>query len=99
MGTLKKDFLIYFFTDEKYDIFKDVEICVDLCSAPGSWSQIATKVIKPDGLKRKIVSVDIQKMVTKSTYKPPSRATLIFLNVRTYFSQLIKKNDIFKGAN
>jgi tRNA (cytidine32/guanosine34-2'-O)-methyltransferase len=30
--------------DEEYDIFSNVQNCVDLCAAPGSWSQVLSKV-------------------------------------------------------
>lgn len=29
--------------DEKFDIFSGVERAVDLCAAPGSWSQVLSK--------------------------------------------------------
>ena len=43
-----------------YDIFKDVKNVVDLCAAPGSWSQVLSQNIKGEG--RLIVSVDLQDM-------------------------------------
>lgn len=47
--------------DEEFDIFKDVTRAVDLCAAPGSWSQVLSKKLrdKPD---YKIVAVDLQAM-------------------------------------
>lgn len=46
--------------DEHYDIFEGVERVVDLCAAPGSWSQVLSREL-PAG-KAKIVAVDLQKM-------------------------------------
>jgi tRNA (cytidine32/guanosine34-2'-O)-methyltransferase len=47
--------------DEDFDIFKDAESVVDLCSAPGSWSQYAAEKLK--GRESRIVSVDVQDLV------------------------------------
>lgn len=55
--------------DEKFDIFRGVTRCVDLCAAPGSWSQVLSKKIflneklseeERNGIK--IVAVDLQPM-------------------------------------
>lgn len=43
--------------DEKYNIFENVSNVVDLCAAPGSWSQALRK-----NTSAKIVSVDLQEM-------------------------------------
>lgn len=32
--------------DEKYSIFENAERIVDLCAAPGSWSQVVAKKLK-----------------------------------------------------
>lgn len=39
--------------NSEFDIFKDVKYTVDLCSAPGSWSQVASSFSK-------VISVDLQ---------------------------------------
>ncbi|KAL8964599.1 MAG: hypothetical protein Q9197_006867, partial [Variospora fuerteventurae] len=40
--------------DEQYDLFKDVTRVVDLCAAPGSWSQVLSRVlIKGEGFGRR----------------------------------------------
>jgi tRNA (cytidine32/guanosine34-2'-O)-methyltransferase len=64
--------------DEEFSLFRDVERAVDLCAAPGSWSQVlAAKLYKSDQEKKectsssdstattvpeKIVAVDLQEM-------------------------------------
>ncbi len=48
-------------TDEEYNIFEGVTKCVDLCAAPGSWSQVLSKKLR-DNAGSKIVSVDLQPM-------------------------------------
>jgi len=45
--------------DERFDIFNGVTRCVDLCAAPGSWSQVLAKRLDEGS---KIVSVDLQPM-------------------------------------
>ena len=47
--------------DERFDLFKNVTKVVDLCAAPGSWSQVLSKKLK-DKENAKIVSVDLQPM-------------------------------------
>ena len=42
--------------DEQFDLFSGVESVVDLCAAPGSWSQVLSKKVP------KVVAVDLQKM-------------------------------------
>ena len=46
---------------EEFHIFDNVTRCVDLCAAPGSWSQVlaSTMVASPQ---RRIVAVDLQEM-------------------------------------
>ncbi|XP_054290744.1 putative tRNA (cytidine(32)/guanosine(34)-2'-O)-methyltransferase [Macrosteles quadrilineatus] len=49
--------------DEQFKIFDGVNKAVDLCAAPGSWSQVlAKKLHKPDSQDVKIVAVDLQAM-------------------------------------
>ncbi len=40
-------------------MFRDVKKCVDLCAAPGSWSQVLSQKL---GENAKIVAVDLQRM-------------------------------------
>lgn len=47
--------------DESFQIFRGVNRAVDLCAAPGSWSQVlSSKLVDDDS--RRIVSVDLQDM-------------------------------------
>ena len=49
--------------DESFNIFEGVNKVVDLCAAPGSWSQVLSrKLIKDEENKTKIVAVDLQAM-------------------------------------
>ncbi len=53
--------------DEEFNIFEGVTKAVDLCAAPGSWSQVLAKKLGAnktgdDGSKAKIVAVDLQAM-------------------------------------
>ncbi|KNC99208.1 23S rRNA (uridine(2552)-2'-O-)-methyltransferase [Spizellomyces punctatus DAOM BR117] len=50
--------------DEEFNIFQGVNRCVDLCAAPGSWSQVLSKNLKSDdpATRPKIVAVDLQAM-------------------------------------
>jgi tRNA (cytidine32/guanosine34-2'-O)-methyltransferase len=56
--------------DEQFDIFRNVSRAVDLCAAPGSWSQVlASRLAPPVGSSeedaaaaRRIVAVDLQEM-------------------------------------
>lgn len=32
--------------DEEYNLFKDVKYAVDLCAAPGSWSQVLSEKLR-----------------------------------------------------
>ncbi|EAL67220.1 rRNA methyltransferase [Dictyostelium discoideum AX4] len=50
--------------DEEYQIFEGVKRVVDLCAAPGSWSQVLSRRIYGDGKDPdvKIVAVDLQEM-------------------------------------
>ncbi|KAH0628887.1 hypothetical protein JD844_010507 [Phrynosoma platyrhinos] len=51
--------------DEEYHLFQGVSRAVDLCAAPGSWSQVLSRKLKGEGAKNsdvKIVAVDLQAM-------------------------------------
>ncbi|XP_075212818.1 tRNA (cytidine(32)/guanosine(34)-2'-O)-methyltransferase-like isoform X2 [Lycorma delicatula] len=48
--------------DEEFNIFKGVSKAVDLCAAPGSWSQVLSKKLRETGSDVKIVAVDLQAM-------------------------------------
>ncbi|RUS18445.1 FtsJ-like methyltransferase-domain-containing protein [Endogone sp. FLAS-F59071] len=54
--------------EEEFNLFEGVHRAVDLCAAPGSWSQVLTKKLgenhhkNPDGNTPKIVAVDLQAM-------------------------------------
>ncbi|KDE09186.1 ribosomal RNA methyltransferase 1 [Microbotryum lychnidis-dioicae p1A1 Lamole] len=54
--------------DEQFNLFEGVERCVDLCAAPGSWSQVLTQRLNekkegdPSAKEATIVAVDLQPM-------------------------------------
>ncbi|XP_015197179.1 tRNA (cytidine(32)/guanosine(34)-2'-O)-methyltransferase [Lepisosteus oculatus] len=51
--------------DEEFNLFKGVCRAVDLCAAPGSWSQVLSRKLRGDGERSvgvKIVAVDLQAM-------------------------------------
>ncbi|GAA5923437.1 hypothetical protein JCM1841_003327 [Sporobolomyces salmonicolor] len=53
--------------DEQFSLFSGVERCVDLCAAPGSWSQVLSQKLYPepptaDESAARIVAVDLQPM-------------------------------------
>lgn len=52
--------------DKEYDLLKDVDYAVDLCAAPGSWSQVLSQTLykdeEPDPRKIRIVGVDLQEI-------------------------------------
>jgi len=55
--------------DEEFNIFEGVKRAVDLCAAPGSWSQVlSNKLYDSDEARQKVgddyrvVSVDLQEM-------------------------------------
>ncbi|RWS30806.1 hypothetical protein B4U80_02636 [Leptotrombidium deliense] len=48
--------------DTQFNIFKDVRKAVDLCAAPGSWSQVLSNKLRENGDDVKIVAVDLQAM-------------------------------------
>ncbi|KAK4686835.1 tRNA (cytidine32/guanosine34-2'-O)-methyltransferase, partial [Tremellales sp. Uapishka_1] len=49
--------------DEEFDLFSNVQTAVDLCAAPGSWSQVLSQKLQPGKANdTKVVSVDLQAM-------------------------------------
>jgi len=52
--------------DDEFNIFENVERVVDLCAAPGSWSQVIRKKLSDKGFdllaETRIVAVDLQEM-------------------------------------
>ena len=46
--------------DDTFKIFSNVKTIVDLCAAPGGWSQVCNEKLK-DVKDKKIISVDLQK--------------------------------------
>eukprot|EP01084_Bolivina_argentea_P194428 333592_1 len=51
--------------DEEFNVLKDVKRAVDLCAAPGSWSQVLSRKLyckNSNSKDVKIVAVDLQKM-------------------------------------
>nr|KAJ3410788.1 putative tRNA (cytidine(32)/guanosine(34)-2'-O)-methyltransferase [Polyrhizophydium stewartii] len=50
--------------DEEFNIFEGVKRVVDLCAAPGSWSQVLSRKLGSDDPEKqaKIVAVDLQAM-------------------------------------
>ncbi|CAK9785555.1 kinase-like protein [Cutaneotrichosporon oleaginosum] len=50
--------------DEEFDLFRGVSTAVDLCAAPGSWSQVLGKRLRPGTApgENRVVSVDLQPM-------------------------------------
>eukprot|EP00915_Cephaloidophora_sp_WS-2016_P002949 GHVH01004008.1.p1 GENE.GHVH01004008.1~~GHVH01004008.1.p1 ORF type:complete len:300 (+),score=42.14 GHVH01004008.1:1013-1912(+) len=48
--------------DEKFNIFEGVDRVVDLCAAPGSWSQYCVERTKDNSTKPVIMAVDLQEM-------------------------------------
>lgn len=48
--------------DEEFDLLSRVERCVDLCAAPGSWSQVLSRKLGSSQGKEKIVAIDLQAM-------------------------------------
>ncbi|KAI8325543.1 FtsJ-domain-containing protein [Martensiomyces pterosporus] len=48
--------------DEEFNIFEGVTRAVDLCAAPGSWSQVLSKKLRHGEAEPKIVAVDLQAM-------------------------------------
>uniref|UniRef100_A0A8R1IHW6 FtsJ domain-containing protein n=2 Tax=Caenorhabditis japonica TaxID=281687 RepID=A0A8R1IHW6_CAEJA len=48
--------------DDEFQILKGVRRAVDLCAAPGSWSQVLSKRIYEEDNESKIVAIDLQPM-------------------------------------
>lgn len=49
--------------DEQFNIFEGVSRAVDLCAAPGSWSQVLSQKLFRDGeSSAKLVAIDLQTM-------------------------------------
>jgi 23S rRNA U2552 (ribose-2'-O)-methylase RlmE/FtsJ len=48
--------------DEEFGLFSGVTRAVDLCAAPGSWSQVLSRRLRQDNSAAKIVSVDLQEI-------------------------------------
>lgn len=78
--------------NDQFDLFKDVNRVVDLCAAPGSWSQVLSRELRaPErGDDVKIVSVDLQPMT------PIDGVTTIQADI-THPKTLQKILDIFGG--
>ena len=48
--------------DEEFGLFSGVTRPVDLCAAPGSWSQVLSRRLRQDNSAAKIVPVDLQEI-------------------------------------
>ncbi|RXK40771.1 CAMK protein kinase [Tremella mesenterica] len=49
--------------DEEFDLFRGVNTAVDLCAAPGSWSQVLGQKLRPGTESgKKVVCIDLQPM-------------------------------------
>lgn len=74
----------------RFNIFEGVNKVVDLCAAPGSWSQVLSRKLKEkDGAK--IVAVDLQPMSPIEGIEPALRLN----NLKT--SRHLSKNDFLKA--
>lgn len=80
--------------NEQFDLFQDVNRVVDLCAAPGSWSQVLSRELRaPErGDEVKIVSVDLQPMT------PIEGVTTLQADI-THPKTLQKILDIFGGES
>ncbi len=78
--------------NEEFDLFKNVTRVVDLCAAPGSWSQALSKEIfgKPHSDDARIVAVDLQPM------SPIDHVTTLQADI-THPKTLEKILEIFGG--
>ncbi len=82
--------------DDEFKLFSGVERAVDLCSAPGSWSQVlSNKLYSSDQERRenketRVVSVDLQEMA-------PIEGVAIIQGDITTQQTLEKIMSIFKG--
>lgn len=51
--------------DMELNLLENISRAVDLCAAPGSWSQVLSQAMKPlENEGKYIVAVDLQEMVT-----------------------------------
>ena len=82
--------------DEEFNIFKGVQRAVDLCSAPGSWSQVlsqklyATEEERNDPNDVRVASVDLQEIA------PIPGVSFVMVDITTKkTAQAVL--DIFKG--
>jgi tRNA (cytidine32/guanosine34-2'-O)-methyltransferase len=53
--------------DDIYALFEGVERIIDLCAAPGSWSQVCEKKLREKGLFKekgspRVIAIDLQEM-------------------------------------
>lgn len=49
--------------DEEFGLFKEeINYAVDLCAAPGSWSQVLQKKLQVPNSNKKVIAVDLQEM-------------------------------------
>ncbi|CUM66936.1 uncharacterized protein PRCAT00004621001 [Priceomyces carsonii] len=80
--------------NEQFNLFDGIERVVDLCAAPGSWSQVLSKEIieKRQNKSAKIVAVDLQPMT------PIDGVTTIQADI-THPKTLQKILDIFGGES
>ncbi|EEQ39551.1 putative tRNA (cytidine(32) guanosine(34)-2 -O)-methyltransferase [Clavispora lusitaniae] len=78
--------------NEQFNIFDGVRRVVDLCAAPGSWSQVLSRELNKNGDKKeaKIVAVDLQPMA------PIDGVTCIQADI-THPKTLQKILDLFGG--
>jgi tRNA (cytidine32/guanosine34-2'-O)-methyltransferase len=51
--------------NDEFSILEGVESCIDLCAAPGSWSQVLSRALPPPppGSAERVVAVDLQPMM------------------------------------
>lgn len=80
--------------NEQFHLFKDVKRVVDLCAAPGSWSQVLSRELYEkqgnSSTEAKIVAVDLQPMT------PIEGVTTLQADI-THPKTLVKIMDIFGG--
>ena len=51
--------------ESHFEFLKDVNTCVDLCAAPGSWSQVLSRHMsnKPKQSQERVIAIDLQEMM------------------------------------
>ena len=85
--------------DEEFHIFEGVERAIDLCSAPGSWSQVLSKRLYKDDDERKsalenddirVVSVDLQEVA-------PIEGVVLLQGDITTEETMMRVLEVFKG--